>query len=86
MTLVQSYTETQHALDVYETITVVQSFSDYFQGTKTGTTVTGTLDACRPAGYQFTGKHTSSSYTLTFLNTRTPRHSSLFLFNNSIVL
>jgi hypothetical protein len=53
---VQSYTETRHPLDVYETITVVQSFSDYFQGTKTGTTVSGTLDACRPAGYQFTGE------------------------------
>jgi hypothetical protein len=63
---VQSFTETQHPLDVYETITVVQSFADYFAGTKTGPTITdGTLDACRPPGYEFTGAHTSNSCTLT---------------------
>jgi hypothetical protein len=66
LSYVQSFTETQHPLDVYETITVVQSFADYFAGTKTGPTITdGTLDACRPAGYEFTGAGTSNSCTLT---------------------
>jgi hypothetical protein len=53
----QSYTETDHIIDVYETMTIKQASVDFFAGTRTNPAVTiGTaFDSCRPAGYEFTG-------------------------------
>jgi hypothetical protein len=55
----QSYEETEHPLDVFETITEIQSTMDLFVGTRTNGTLgggaagdaNGFLDACR---YTFT--------------------------------
>jgi hypothetical protein len=53
----QSYTETEHIIDLYETITIKEAPADLFAGTRTNPAViAGTaFDACRPAGYEFTG-------------------------------
>jgi hypothetical protein len=47
----QSYNETSHMLDVYETITLKQSAVDLFVGSRTNPNKNeGFLDSCRPAG------------------------------------
>jgi 3-dehydroquinate synthetase len=51
----QSYEETEHRLDVFETITEIESTMDLFVGTRTNSTLgggavgdaNGFLDACR---------------------------------------
>jgi hypothetical protein len=56
-TQTQSYSETEHIIDVYETIAIKPAQADLFAGNRTNPAVTtGTaFDACRPAGYEFTG-------------------------------
>jgi hypothetical protein len=52
----QSYTETDHIVDVHETITLVQAQADLFAGLATDpTNTTAPHDVCRPPGYNFTG-------------------------------
>jgi hypothetical protein len=52
----QSYTETDHIVDVYETITIKEAPADLFAGLATDpTNTTAPQDVCRPPGYQFTG-------------------------------
>eukprot|EP00953_Heterococcus_sp_UTEX-ZZ885_P026890 14485-Heterococcus_DN1.PRE.1 len=77
--VVQSYSETEHIIDLYETITIKQAQADLFAGNRTNPAVTtGTaFDACRPAGYEFTGIWSYSNPT-NGAHTPGPTHKNCF--------